>query len=181
MNDKTETWKKVISVDLQKRLFKDQGVKKSRRFEGTIETDGIGVSIIKKNMPTTRKKGSAKVAKKKPKPKDDCMRSWPTRPPILHEGDRHFRILRKVTKPTVIKNSEALLSKKQSFTVGVDKFLKYIKARTSVDNVLSQYYGNETQKSEEIYFPDSCFDFHVNEKGNLYFGSLYITRIQDFS
>ncbi|GAA5794730.1 hypothetical protein HPULCUR_000076 [Helicostylum pulchrum] len=86
----------------------------------------------------------------------------------------------KLTKPTVIKNSEALLSKEQSSTVDVDKFLRYINARASMDKVLSQYYGTETQKSEEIHSPDSCFDFHVNEKGNLYFGGLYVTRIQDF-
>ncbi|RCH78961.1 hypothetical protein CU097_002268, partial [Rhizopus azygosporus] len=37
-----------------------------------------------------------------------------------------------------------------------------------------------TQKSEEIYFPDSWFDFRVNEKGNLYFRNLFVTRIRGF-
>ena len=68
---------------------------------------------------------------------------------------RHFRILGKLTKPSMIKNAETLLSKMQSSTVDLDTFVKYIKTRASVNKILGQYYGNETQKSEEIYFPDS--------------------------
>ncbi|KAI9247413.1 hypothetical protein EDC94DRAFT_643148 [Helicostylum pulchrum] len=181
MNDKTETWKKVISVDLKKRPFKDQGVKKSLRFEGTIETDGIGMFQPKlqrrkddctKYIETLTQAELANSSK-------NCVLIDPGRRDLLY-CMKETKFCEKLTKPTVIKNSEALLSKEQSSTVDVDKFLRYINARASMDKVLSQYYGTETQKSEEIHSPDSCFDFHVNEKGNLYFGGLYVTRIQDF-
>ncbi|RCH78634.1 hypothetical protein CU098_001119, partial [Rhizopus stolonifer] len=35
--------------------MRDQGKRKSLKFEGTIETDGIGVSVIKQDFSTSRK------------------------------------------------------------------------------------------------------------------------------
>ncbi|KAI8053634.1 hypothetical protein BDF21DRAFT_456498 [Thamnidium elegans] len=71
VNNKTKIWEKVISGDLKKKPFKNQGTEKSLRFKGTTETDGVGVSIIKQNMAITRKKISTTVAKKNPEPKND--------------------------------------------------------------------------------------------------------------
>ncbi|KAG1291164.1 hypothetical protein G6F66_008042 [Rhizopus arrhizus] len=48
-----ETWSTV--VDLNKKVFKHQGFQKPLRFQGTLETDGVGVSIIKQNTDTSRK------------------------------------------------------------------------------------------------------------------------------
>jgi hypothetical protein len=48
-----ETW--GIIVDLNKKAFKHQGLQKSLLFQGTLETDGVGASIIKQNTDTSRK------------------------------------------------------------------------------------------------------------------------------
>ncbi|ORE13462.1 hypothetical protein BCV71DRAFT_278073 [Rhizopus microsporus] len=171
VKDKTETW--------------NQGIDKFLHFEGTIETNGVGVSIIKQNVATTRKKKNdddtryiealtpAELAKTSgkcvlvdPGQRDVlyCMKETSTakqkeilafRKTNRSKRPRHFRILGKLTKPSMIKNAETLLSKMQSSTVDLDTFVKYIKTRASVNKILGQYYGNETQKSEEIYFPDS--------------------------
>ncbi|CEG84103.1 hypothetical protein RMATCC62417_17951 [Rhizopus microsporus] len=50
---KFDIWGKV--VNLSARAFKAQGNNKSLRFHGTIETDGIGVSILKQNVDTGRR------------------------------------------------------------------------------------------------------------------------------
>lgn len=90
-----------------------------------------------------------------------------------NDRSRHFRILRKSTKPSMVESAEALLSKTPSYTVDVVKFIDYIETRSSVENVLNQYYGNETKSSKYLYFPGSLFDFRVDEKSNLYFGLKY--------
>jgi hypothetical protein len=58
-----EAWGAV--VDLNKKAFKHQGFQKSLRFQGTLETDGVGVSIIKQNTDTSRKS-----------PKPNTERKW---------------------------------------------------------------------------------------------------------
>jgi hypothetical protein len=45
---------------------------------------------------------------------------------------------------------------------------------------LYEYYGNETTKSTETYFPESEFDFGVDQKYNLYYRNLFIARICGF-
>lgn len=69
---------------------------------------------------------------------------------------------------------------KQIITADVDIFVNYTKARASVDKILSQYYGNETQQLEEVYFPGACFEFSVDAKSNLYFGNLFVASIRVF-
>ncbi|KAG1136130.1 hypothetical protein G6F37_012177 [Rhizopus arrhizus] len=59
---KFETWGAV--VDLNKKAFKHQGFQKSLRFQGTLETDGVGVSIIKQNTNTSRKSSKTNTEKK---------------------------------------------------------------------------------------------------------------------
>lgn len=59
VKDKYETWGQV--VDLKKKAFKNQGVDKALCFQGTIETDGVGVSIIKQNTSTNRKGSTSKT------------------------------------------------------------------------------------------------------------------------
>jgi hypothetical protein len=71
---------------------------------------------------------------------------------------RHFKSLRKKTKPEMIKATEVILSNTKSSSVDVGNYIKYIKARASVDTLLSEYYGNETQKTKKkTYFPDSTY------------------------
>ena len=52
--------------------------------------------------------------------------------------------------------------------------------RASVKNTLYEYYGNEKTKSKETYFPESEFDFRVDQKCNLYYENLFIKRIRGF-
>ncbi|KAG1150010.1 hypothetical protein G6F37_011296 [Rhizopus arrhizus] len=59
---KFETWSAV--VDLNKKAFKYQGFQKSLRFQGTLETDGIGASIIKQNTDTSRNSPKPNTEKK---------------------------------------------------------------------------------------------------------------------
>ncbi|KAG1391200.1 hypothetical protein G6F60_012680 [Rhizopus arrhizus] len=59
---KFETWGAV--VDLNKKAFKHQGFQKSLRFQGTLETDGVGDSIIKQNTDTSRKSPKPNPEKK---------------------------------------------------------------------------------------------------------------------
>ncbi|KAG1040758.1 hypothetical protein G6F43_012222 [Rhizopus delemar] len=59
---KFETW--GAAVDLNKKAFKNQGFQKSLRFQGTLETDGVGVSIIKQNTDTSRKSPKPNTEKK---------------------------------------------------------------------------------------------------------------------
>jgi hypothetical protein len=59
---KFEAWGAV--VDLNKKTFKHQGFQKSLRFQGTLETDGVDVSIIKQNTDTSRKSPKPNAEKK---------------------------------------------------------------------------------------------------------------------
>ncbi|KAG0797195.1 hypothetical protein G6F57_000562 [Rhizopus arrhizus] len=77
--------------------------------------------------------------------------------------------------------AEAILSRSESNSVDLKKFVQYIKTRASVKNTLYEYYENETTKSKETYFPESEFDFRVDQKCNLYYGNLFIARIRGFS
>ncbi|KAG1608664.1 hypothetical protein G6F45_013544 [Rhizopus arrhizus] len=72
---------------------------------------------------------------------------------------RHFRYLKKHTQPFVVQKVEVILSRSESNSVNLKKFIQYIKTRTSVKTTLYEYYGNETTKSKETYFPESEFDF----------------------
>ncbi|KAI7902720.1 uncharacterized protein BX663DRAFT_536548 [Cokeromyces recurvatus] len=212
-----------MTVD-SKIAFKEQRLNKSLHFEGTLEIDGIGVSILKQNTATTRKKklteDSPETLKKEDGRRSDndaqyiktltqaelasmngrcvlidlgrrdilyCMKETSV---VKHEEvlvftkndrskrSRHFRTLRKSIKPSMVESAEALLSKTPSSTVDVVKFVDYIKTRSSVENVLNRYYGNETKSSKDLYFPSSLFGFHVGEKSNLYFGHLLVLNIR---
>ncbi|KAG0808883.1 hypothetical protein G6F57_016019 [Rhizopus arrhizus] len=93
---------------------------------------------------------------------------------------RRFRYLRKRTQPFVVQKVETILSRSESNSVNLKKFVQYIKTRASVKKTLYEYYENETTKSKETYFPESEFDFRVDQKCNLYYGNLFIARIRDF-
>ncbi|KAG1372153.1 hypothetical protein G6F61_011303 [Rhizopus arrhizus] len=93
---------------------------------------------------------------------------------------RQFRYLRKRTQPFVVQKVETILSRSESNSVDLKKFVQYIKTRASVKNTLYEYYENETTKSKETYFPESEFDFRVDQKCNLYYGNLFIARTHGF-
>lgn len=64
--NKLTIWGKIIN--LEKMAMKNQGIGKPLQFEGTIETDGIGASIIKQNFDTSRKRpGTDSNRSQKPK------------------------------------------------------------------------------------------------------------------
>ena len=68
---KLEIWGEV--VDLKNVAFKNQGLIK---FEGTIETDGIGVSVTRQNFPVSRKKSKDEDATA-PTFKTEKSTNWP--------------------------------------------------------------------------------------------------------
>ncbi|KAI9264658.1 hypothetical protein EDC94DRAFT_640296 [Helicostylum pulchrum] len=53
VTDKYHIWSQVVS--LKEKAFKPQGPDKSLRFQGTLETDRIGVSVLKQNTSTNRR------------------------------------------------------------------------------------------------------------------------------
>ncbi|KAG1137810.1 hypothetical protein G6F37_012511 [Rhizopus arrhizus] len=198
---KFETWGAV--VDLNKKAFKHQGFQKSLRFQETLETDGVGVSIIKQNTDTSRKSPKPNAEKKVDGNKTEhieglgqadlkstegkcvlidpgrrdlmyCMKETSTveekQTLIFTKNDhskcsRHFRYLRRRTQRFVVQKAEAVLSRSEPNSVDLEKFVQYIKTRAS---------------SKETYFPESEFDFRVDQKCNLYYGNLFIARIRGF-
>ncbi|KAG1038652.1 hypothetical protein G6F43_012661 [Rhizopus delemar] len=213
---KFETWGAV--VNLNKKAFKHQGFQKNLRFQGTLETDGVGVSIIKQNTDTSRKSPKPNTEKKVDcnqtehieglsqaelkSTEGKCVLIDPGRRDLMYcmketstveekqtliftkinrsKCSRHFRYLRKRTQPFAVQKAEAILSRSESNSVNLKKFVQYIKTRASVKTNLYEYYGNETTKSKETYFPESEFDFRVDQKCNLYYGNLFIAKIRGF-
>ncbi|KAI7897371.1 uncharacterized protein EV154DRAFT_535317 [Mucor mucedo] len=206
VKDKSETWTQV--VNLKKKAFKNGGHNKSLRFETTIETDGVGVSIIKQNTTTDRKIPNSKTVtiKQAGTKKDNdfaylkktigrCVLIDPGRRDLLYcmketstienkqiliftknnrtQLSRHFISLRKQNQPLVMKEAEANLSKSESF-------IQYIKTGASVKDTWYNYYANGAIKSFQAFYPASEFDFKLDQKCNLYYGSWFITRILDF-
>jgi hypothetical protein len=190
----------------------------SLRFQGTLETDGVGVSIIKQNTGASRKSPKLNTEKKVggnqtehieelgqadlKSTEGKCVLIDPGRRDLMYcmkgtstveekqiliftknnrsKCSRHFRYLRKRTQPFVVQKAEAILSRSESNPVDSKKFVQYIKTGASVKNTLYRYYRNKTTKSKETYFPESEFDFRVDQKCNLYYGNLFIARIHGF-
>lgn len=191
---------------------------KSLRFQGTLETDGVGVSILKQNTDTSR---NSTKTKKTTKVDDDetkhieklsqadlkntvgrCVLIDPGRRDIMYcmkesssveekqkliftknnrtKRSRHFRSLRKRNMPSVVQEAESVFSRFESKSVNLEKFIKYTKARSLVEKILYEYYGNETAKPTRTYYPGYDFDFHIDQRGNLYYGSLFVVRIRGF-
>ncbi|GAA5807736.1 hypothetical protein MFLAVUS_001111 [Mucor flavus] len=214
--NKLDTWGAV--VNLRNRAFKNQGFDKSVRFQGTLETDGVGISVIKQNMYTNRKTSKAKNTTQITvdqteyiegisqsdlrKTEGNCVLIDPGRRDLMYclketsktddkqtltytkmnrtKMQRHLRLLREKTKPEIIKAAEVGLSKTESFSLKIESYSNYIKARASVDILLREYYGNETYNTTQVYFPNSCFEFNLTNKDELYFGNLYVTRIRGY-
>ncbi|KAG1141528.1 hypothetical protein G6F37_007603 [Rhizopus arrhizus] len=189
---------------LNKKAFKHQGFQKFLRFQGTLETDGVVVSIIKQNADTSRKSPKPNIEKKvdgnqtkhiERKRQADlkstegkcvlidsrrrdlmyCMEETSTveEKQVLiftkNNGSKclgYFKYLRKCTQPFVVQKAEAILSRSESNSVNLKKFVQYIKTKAS---------------SKETYFPESEFDFRVDQKCNFYYGKLFIARIRGFS
>ncbi|KAG1152334.1 hypothetical protein G6F37_000508 [Rhizopus arrhizus] len=63
------------------------------------------------------------------------------------------------------------------FTMNALNSIGYIKTRPSAKATLYEYYGNKTTYFKETYFPESEFDFRIDQKCNLYYGNLFIARI----
>ncbi|KAG2193824.1 hypothetical protein INT47_004691 [Mucor saturninus] len=175
---KFKIWGSV--VNFEKKAFKNQGVDKTLRFQGTLETNGVGVSIIKQNTDTSDlKRTENKCVLIDPGRRDllYCMKETSTvkekQTLIFTKNNRskwprHFRYLRNQNKPLVVQEAETTLSKTESKSTNLENYIQYIKARSSVNDTLTDYYGNETLKPKEIsYFPESEFSFRVDHKCNL--------------
>ncbi|KAG0765925.1 hypothetical protein G6F24_004031 [Rhizopus arrhizus] len=211
-----EAWGAV--VNLNRKVFKHQGFQKSLLFQGTLETNGVDISIIKQNTDTSRKSSKLNTEKEVDGNQTEhieglgqtdlkstegkCVLIDPGRRNLMYcmkeistaeekqtfiftknnrsKCSRHFRYLRKRTQPFVVQKAEAILYRSESNSVNLKKFVQYIKTRASVKNNLYEYYGNETTKSKETYFPESDFDFRVDQKCNLYYGNLFIARTRGF-
>ncbi|KAI9274976.1 hypothetical protein EDC94DRAFT_666624 [Helicostylum pulchrum] len=162
---KLETWGKVIY--LNKKAFKHQEFNKTVQFQGTLETDDVGVTKVDDDQTKYIEELTQPLLKSS---EGKCVLIDPGRRDII-----------KTTLPLIVKEAEAALSKTESKSVQLEKFKLYITARALVKNTLYAYYGNETQKPEEVYFPDSRFDFRLDENCNLYYGNLFVVRIRSFS
>lgn len=216
MDNKFQTWGSVVNTN--NKAFKDQEMNKSLCFQGTIETDGAGVSIIKQNTTTNRKMARLKTKHKEsedaaryiesltqeelnetkskcvfidPGGRDQlyCMKETNTaqnKQAMVYtkmtrtKVSRHYRILQKKNKPASVKSSEAKLAKAKSSSVKIEEYETNIKTRASVEKVLCSYYGNETLQTKQTYFSNHCFDFHLKNKANLYFGHLFVAKIRGY-
>jgi hypothetical protein len=213
--NKFQTW--GVVVNLKNKVFKDQGTDKSLRFQGTIETDGVGVSILKQNTDTGRKIASRNTEPDESdnamtytensskaelvKTENKCVLMNPGRRNLLYcmketsivqenqvmvytkmnrtKLDRHFKILRKKTKPAAVETSEAELSKTKSSSVDIEEYEEYVKKRALEEKALSSYYGNEIISINQSNFSlNQVFTFNIKNKADLYFGQLFITRIK---
>ncbi|GAA5808780.1 hypothetical protein MFLAVUS_002176 [Mucor flavus] len=157
-------------VNLRNRAFKNQGFDKSVRFQGTLKTDGVDISVIKQNMDTNRKTSKAKNRTQITvdqteyiegisqsdlrKTEGNCVLIDPGRRDLMYclketsKTDDKQTLTK--TKPEIIKAAEVGLSKTESFSLKIESYSKYIKARASVDILLREYYGNETYNTTQI-------------------------------
>ncbi|KAI9269752.1 hypothetical protein EDC94DRAFT_639391 [Helicostylum pulchrum] len=195
---KFEIWGKAVSI--KKKAFKHQGFQKTVRFYGTLETDGVRVSIVKQNFDTNRKLPRHNVKKEANRTEyikelsqdelqnteSNCVLVDPGRQGIMFclketstVGNKHRLICTKNDRSKRSRHfPKAALSTTESKLVDFFKFTRYIKARAVVADTLYEYYGSKSQQSEEVYFPGSSFEFYVNEKCNLYYGSPFVTKIR---
>ncbi|KAG1438252.1 hypothetical protein G6F56_012718 [Rhizopus delemar] len=67
--EKRAVWNQVAR--LNSKAMRDQGKQNSLKFEGTIGTDGIGVSVIKQNFSTSCKQSGESSSKVKSKNMDE--------------------------------------------------------------------------------------------------------------
>ncbi|CAO3691947.1 unnamed protein product [Rhizopus stolonifer] len=72
----------------------------------------------------------------------------------------------------MVKDAELVLSETVSSSVYIEKFRDYVKARASVISMLKEYYGNETLKTIQTYFPNSITEFSIRGRGSLYYGQI---------
>jgi hypothetical protein len=73
MTKKKRYWAKVL--DLSSRPFKPQGADKSMLFRGSLQTDGVGVSIIKQDQDT--KAGGPRKSRKRKKEQEKYISDLP--------------------------------------------------------------------------------------------------------
>lgn len=224
--DKVTIWNHVVYKH-KKPLKQKEG--NPMVFQGTIETDGIGVSVIKQNFENSSTRPGQKNKRvtaitKKPKDADQddkvkhindlnkdelkslgqqCVLIDPNRRDLMYcmnenstvekkqvfrftsccrsKRSRHFRILRKKTKPVQIKHAETALSKTRSFSVVLADFNNYIKTRAVYEDLLYVYYGNETRPLEEDLYPllNNDFNFRKRRKkttGYLFWGNFFVAN-----
>lgn len=72
---------------------------------------------------------------------------------------RHYRWLRQKTKPEAVQNAEVILSSTKSHSLKLEDYVHYIKTRAAVNDVLREYYGNETYNASRNYYPGVRFIF----------------------
>ncbi|ORE17718.1 hypothetical protein BCV71DRAFT_264518 [Rhizopus microsporus] len=192
-SDKLDIWNQVVY--LQKKALRRQG---TISFEGTIQTDGVGVSVIKQNFPTSRKQVGNKRRKdidtdenkveyiekltssQHAEIKGKCVLMDPNRRGLLYcmketssterkqilrytqssrsKLSRHFRKLQKNLKPEDV------------------RFAEEMTIRAEYEDVLTEYYGNETKTNVRNFYPDTINDFFITKTHDLYWGRLFVAR-----
>ncbi|GAA5799124.1 hypothetical protein HPULCUR_004533 [Helicostylum pulchrum] len=165
--DKQVVWGGAIN--LNSKGMESQGPDKQMTFRGMLYTDGVGVSILKKNHDP-RKRGGKK-SKKQLEDKDSfkyiedlkkedlladvgkCVLVDPGRRDLLycmHENSTSqtkmvyiYTKLRNRFKPDEVIAAELSLSYHHVTSVNKENFVKYLEARANVSEGLNNYYGNE--------------------------------------
>ncbi|KAG1548595.1 hypothetical protein G6F45_002673 [Rhizopus arrhizus] len=150
---------------LIKKAFKHQGYQKSLRFQETLETDRVGVSIIKQSTDTSRKSSNHDTEKKVDDNQTEhieglgqanlkstegkCVLIDPGRRDLMYcmkeastveekqtliftknnrsKCSRNFRYLKKHTRPFVVQEAEAILSRSESNSVNLKKLYSTLK------------------------------------------------------
>ncbi|ORE08060.1 hypothetical protein BCV72DRAFT_334737 [Rhizopus microsporus var. microsporus] len=151
-------------VNLSARAFKAQGNNKSLRFQGTIETDGVGVSILKQNVDIgcrQKNKGEEKSASS-----TTANRSMSNK---KMEKDEFSNIEEL--------DNEGLLKMKDKCVLSV----LIVPAEIPSSTVDQARFGNETLDNVPHDFSEPV-DFKVTDSGDLYYGNrlLFITHIRRF-
>ena len=159
IGSRLEAWDAV--VNLNRKVFKHQEFQKSLLFQGTLETNGVDISIIKQNTDTSRKSSKPNTEKKVAGDQTEhieglgqvdlkstegkCVLIDPGRRGLMYcmketsaveekqtliftknncsKCSRHFRYLRKRTQHFVDQIAEAILSRSESNSVNLKKFV----------------------------------------------------------
>ncbi|KAI7899743.1 uncharacterized protein BX663DRAFT_488971 [Cokeromyces recurvatus] len=166
--DKGFIWSQIVNHS--SKGMKDQGASKSLKFRGMIQSDGVGVSVLKQNKEST--KGGTRGTRLE---EDDnfryihllskteleettgrCVLIDPGRRDMLYCMQENSESGKDKHTYRYTSNQCAVETKKRKFTklrdikknyvtsaIKVDKFSDYLKARSIVEDPLREYYSNE--------------------------------------
>ncbi|CEG78856.1 hypothetical protein RMATCC62417_13396 [Rhizopus microsporus] len=174
--DKKLIWGEVL--DISCKAVKYHGPNKSIQFQGTVQTDGVGVSILKQNQET--RKGGTRCSTTSDSVDEEriayiheltneqlqettnrcvfidpgrCIYRYTNNQRAKETKSRKFRKLRQQKKPEEVQQAENELSKFPASTVNITKYSNYLRAKSRTNEVLSTYYSNEGMKVDRNLLP----------------------------